>query len=112
MQFKNFEDFWCDDEKKRKEKWKKLWDMNEKNECEKESNLLFNVCNEKSDLTDFSKSSSFDKSKGDANLNEKKNFRIRLSSQLLEEKDRSIFMFNGFTYNTAFFVCMCIFIFL
>lgn len=66
--FKNFEDFWCDEEEKRKEKWKEAWDINEKNETRN------NHINE----------DGFDNLKNEFNLQEKKNFRIRLSSQLLE----------------------------
>ncbi|SBS85626.1 conserved Plasmodium protein, unknown function [Plasmodium malariae] len=90
--FKNFENFWRDEEDRRRKKWKELWELNEKKESDKENidlNNIFNddVCNEKNDLTNIQTNTNFDNMKNEYNLHEKKNFRIRLSSQLFDGKE-------------------------
>ncbi|EUD67128.1 hypothetical protein C922_02278 [Plasmodium inui San Antonio 1] len=139
IHFKYFEDFWLDEEKKRKEKWRKLWDLHEakgkednnrsgsggnnndnnnrNSNCSsggslgennpgngarasgsiEEANLINinNVFNttvrEKNDSNDSSHTNdafaNSDTSKNELNFLEKKNFRIRLSSKLFDEKE-------------------------
>ncbi|CRG96330.1 conserved Plasmodium protein, unknown function [Plasmodium gallinaceum] len=100
--FKNFEDFWCDEEEKRKEKWKEIWELNEKNENDKEKNNIYNMCVEKNELCDnYNNDDGFDKLKNEFNLKEKKNFRIRLSSQLFEDNELNQLFINGKKIRTS-----------
>ncbi|SBT35781.1 conserved Plasmodium protein, unknown function [Plasmodium ovale wallikeri] len=100
VHFKNFEDFWLDEEEKRREKWKELWDLNEKITREKDdtsdtkaainsalNNVFNNVATEKGEMTDTLAKDTFNKAINEMNVLEKKNFRIRLSSQLFDEKE-------------------------
>ncbi|ANQ08168.1 Uncharacterized protein PCOAH_00026180 [Plasmodium coatneyi] len=118
IHFKYFEDFWLDEEKKRREKWKKLWDLHEgkaednksdnpsgennpgngadtsgnNNDVDDLINSIFNTTvGEKNDSHDNCQASNAlpdsEKTKNELNFLEKKNFRIRLSSQLFDEKE-------------------------
>ncbi|SCM22255.1 conserved Plasmodium protein, unknown function [Plasmodium chabaudi chabaudi] len=94
IHFKNFENFWLDEEKKRKEKWKELWELNEKNIANKDdpnntniNNIFNNVNKDPNEMTDNMSNANINKMKSDMNSLEKKNFRIRLSSQLFDEKE-------------------------
>ncbi|SCN25314.1 conserved Plasmodium protein, unknown function [Plasmodium berghei] len=94
IHFKNFENFWLDEEKKRKEKWKELWELNEKNIANKDdpnntniNNIFNNVNKDSNEITDNMTNTNINKMKSDINSLEKKNFRIRLSSQLFDEKE-------------------------
>ncbi|CAD2104366.1 hypothetical protein YYG_01888 [Plasmodium vinckei petteri] len=94
IHFKNFENFWLDEEKKRKEKWQELWELNEKNIANKDdpnntniNNIFNNVNKDPNEMTDNMANANINKMKSDINSLEKKNFRIRLSSQLFDEKE-------------------------
>ncbi|CAD2091760.1 conserved Plasmodium protein, unknown function [Plasmodium vinckei brucechwatti] len=94
IHFKNFENFWLDEEKKRKEKWQELWELNEKSIANKDdpnntniNNIFNNVNKDPNEMTDNMANANINKMKSDINSLEKKNFRIRLSSQLFDEKE-------------------------